>query len=253
MDSLKGGLYIGIVLYALCGWRLEKFWFQSACASLQMAYKLCLSFVDSQGLKHTHILTRCNKHRWKTPQMLGKVWFTSVYYKKLIWGSIVDGRFQPEGWPYWAEPRLRRGSAQHGHSEGLKRPSTTEPHIGFFFLHNTTEKLHFADEKKLKRFYVVCLCKNTRVRIELLKTTDFLIWCAWNYFLFKVGSRTQFMCTHLNLLEERFWRAPAIYSKIPILRPPLELSKRGLKDHFWTVPKVVSNQRYTGWRKWRKE
>ena len=39
------------------------------------------------------------------------------------------------------------------------------------------------------------------------------------------------------------------YSKIPILRPPLGLSKSGLKDHFWTVPKVVSNQRYTGCRK----
>ena len=37
-----------------------------------------------------------------------------------------------------------------------------------------------------------------------------------------------------------------IYSKIPILRPPLGLSKSGLKDHFWTVPKVVSNQMYTG-------
>ena len=39
------------------------------------------------------------------------------------------------------------------------------------------------------------------------------------------------------------------YSKIPILRPPLGLSKSGLKDHFWTVPKVVSNQKYTGCRK----
>ena len=27
-----------------------------------------------------------------------------------------------------------------------------------------------------------------------------------------------------------------------MLRPPLGLSKSGLKDHFWTVPKVVSNQ-----------
>ena len=36
------------------------------------------------------------------------------------------------------------------------------------------------------------------------------------------------------------------HSKIPILRPPLGLSKSGLKDHFWTVPKVVFNQRYTG-------
>ena len=43
------------------------------------------------------------------------------------------------------------------------------------------------------------------------------------------------------------------YSKISKLRPPLGLSKSGLKDHFWTVPKVVSNQRYTGCRNWRKE
>ena len=39
------------------------------------------------------------------------------------------------------------------------------------------------------------------------------------------------------------------YSKIPILRPPLGLSKSVLKDQFWTVPKVVSNRRYTGCRK----
>ena len=37
-----------------------------------------------------------------------------------------------------------------------------------------------------------------------------------------------------------------MYSKIPILRPPLRLSKSGLKDHFWTVPKVVSNQSTLG-------
>ena len=36
------------------------------------------------------------------------------------------------------------GSAQHGYPEGWKRPSTKEPHIRFFFLHNTTEKLPFA-------------------------------------------------------------------------------------------------------------
>ena len=42
------------------------------------------------------------------------------------------------------------------------------------------------------------------------------------------------------------------YSKIPILRPPLGLSKSGLKDHFWTVPKVVSIQKCTGCRKWKK-
>ena len=39
------------------------------------------------------------------------------------------------------------------------------------------------------------------------------------------------------------------YSKIPILRPPLGLSKSGLKDHFWTVAKVVYNRKYTGCRK----
>ena len=39
------------------------------------------------------------------------------------------------------------------------------------------------------------------------------------------------------------------YSKIPIVRPALGLSKSGLKDHFWTVPKVVSNQMCTGCRK----
>ena len=33
------------------------------------------------------------------------------------------------------------------HPECWKYPSTTEPHIGFFFLHNTNEKL--------KRIYVV--------------------------------------------------------------------------------------------------
>ena len=40
-------------------------------------------------------------------------------------------------------------------------------------------------------------------------------------------------------------RRGCTFSKIPILRPPLGLSKSGLEDHFWIVPKVVSNQRYT--------
>ena len=39
------------------------------------------------------------------------------------------------------------------------------------------------------------------------------------------------------------------YSKIPILRQPLELSKSGLQDHLWIVPKAVSNQKNTGCRK----
>ena len=34
-----------------------------------------------------------------------------------------------------------------------------------------------------------------------------------------------------------------MYSINPILRPPLELSKSDLKDHFWIVPKVgVENE-----------
>ena len=40
-----------------------------------------------------------------------------------------------------------------------------------------------------------------------------------------------------------------IYSKVPILWQPLGLSKSGLKDPFWTVRKVVSNQMYIGCRK----
>ena len=39
------------------------------------------------------------------------------------------------------------GSAQHDHPEGWKRPSTTEPHTGFFFLHNSTEKIPFTLSK----------------------------------------------------------------------------------------------------------
>ena len=45
-----------------------------------------------------------------------------------------------------------RGSAQHGHPLDWKRPSTTELHIGFFFLHNATEKLPFAVEKNWNPF-----------------------------------------------------------------------------------------------------
>ena len=41
----------------------------------------------------------------------------------------------------------------------------------------------------------------------------------------------------------------SLYSKMPILRPPLGLSKSGPQDHFWTVPKVVSNLKYIGCRK----
>ena len=34
-----------------------------------------------------------------------------------------------------------------GYAEGWKRPSTTEPYLEFFFLHNTTKKLLFTLSK----------------------------------------------------------------------------------------------------------
>ena len=40
------------------------------------------------------------------------------------------------------------------------------------------------------------------------------------------------------------------YSKIPILRPFLGLSKSGLKDHFWTVPKVVLKTTFGQSQRW---
>ena len=61
---------------------------------------------------------------------------------------------------------------------------------------------------------------------------------------FKVGYSP---CLLIEYVEIGIQRLPKRkYSKIPILRPPLGLSKSGLKDHSWTFPKVVSNQRYTG-------
>ena len=36
------------------------------------------------------------------------------------------------------------------------------------------------------------------------------------------------------------WLNLRVYSKIPAFRPPFRLSKSGLKDHVWTVPKVLS-------------
>ena len=71
-------------------------------------------------------------------------------YKNLIWGSVLDGSFQPKGWPCWAEPRLRRGSAQHGHPEGWKLPSRKEHHFRFFFLHNNPQNLVYF--KVLRNF-----------------------------------------------------------------------------------------------------
>ena len=40
------------------------------------------------------------------------------------------------------------------------------------------------------------------------------------------------------------------YSKIPIIRPPLRQSKSGLKDHFWTVPKVVLKTTFGQSQRW---
>ena len=73
----------------------------------------------------------------------------------------------------------------------------------------------------------------------LLLTWNILSWIRIRYFYNITPS--SMACDSSLMLD--------IYSKIPILRPPVRLSKSGLKDHFWTVPKVVSNQRYTGCRK----
>ena len=57
-------------------------------------------------------------------------------------------------------------------------------------------------------------------------------------------------CCYCNyMLFQADYFSNIIYSKIPIIRPPLRLSKSGLKDHFWTVPKVVPNQMHTGCKK----
>ena len=71
-----------------------------------------------------------------------------------------------------------------------------------------------------------------------------------NTYIAVVLCKKSILCHHIGS-KYRFY--VFVYSKFPILRPPLELSKSGLKDHFWTVPKVVSDQIYTGCRKWIKE
>ena len=40
----------------------------------------------------------------------GNFWVVLCKKKNPIWGSVVDGRFHPEGWPCWAEPRLCRNA-----------------------------------------------------------------------------------------------------------------------------------------------
>ena len=40
------------------------------------------------------------------------------------------------------------------------------------------------------------------------------------------------------------------YSKIPISRPPLGLSKSGLKDHLWDCPKVVLKTTFGQSQRW---
>ena len=67
--------------------------------------------------------------------------------KNLIWGSVVDGRFQPSGVTVLSRTlRLlwhSLGSAQHGHPSSWKCPSTTEPHIRF--LYYSFEKRKFLE------------------------------------------------------------------------------------------------------------
>ena len=123
-----------------------------------------LSLIDHVPWFYMHkricLLDFNDDRSWFVWLNLETIHITGMYYKNLIRGTVLDGHFQPKGWPCWAEPRLCRGPAQHSHSEGWKCPSTTELHIGFFFLHNTTEKL--------KGVYVLYLGKNTRVRTEFL-------------------------------------------------------------------------------------
>ena len=61
-------------------------------------------------------------------------------YKNLMWGSVVDGLFQPKGWPL----RLCQGSAQHGYPKGWKHPSTREPPYWILFLaqHHRKIEMH---------------------------------------------------------------------------------------------------------------
>ena len=96
----------------------------------------------------------------------------------------------------------------------------------------TMEKMVVLDRGKLKCDFVV-LKRLLRTCIDYL-----LLGCI------AIDTKQKVISTALN-------NQPT-YSKIPILRPPLGLFKSGLKDHFWTVPKVVSNQMYTGCRNWRK-
>ena len=72
--------------------------------------------------------------------------FSVVLLKKKnpIWGSVVDGRFQPEGWRCWVEPRHSLGSTQHSHPSGWKRPSTIEPHIRFLHFESDAEFSEWA-------------------------------------------------------------------------------------------------------------
>ena len=71
-------------------------------------------------------------------------------------------------------------------------------------------------------------------------------WKLWKYAI--TGKCVEVVQCHDKIVGTMMWiyrqvymiiHCLCLYSKIPLLR----LSKSGLKDHFWTVPKVVSNQR----------
>ena len=79
-------------------------------------------------------------------------------------------------------PRLRLGSAWHGHPEGWKLPSRTEHHIRFFFLHNNPQNLVYF--KVLHNF--LSLGENTWVRCNFItqaKSVAISVWCARKHFL----------------------------------------------------------------------
>ena len=92
-------------------------------------------------------------------------------------GSVVDGRFQSEGWPCWAKPRLQPRFRSARSSRGLETPIYIRTPYWILFLAHHHRQITFRSWKELKHidWYVVCLGKNTRITTKFLsqsKTTD---------------------------------------------------------------------------------
>ena len=92
--------------------------------------------------------------------------------------------------------------------------------------------VHTYSMKKLRTVKKTGRVHKRRINLECVQC-PIAIWIPFMYWL-------HFLDKQSSQPNQR------TYSKIPILRPPLGLSKSGLKDHFCTDPKVISNQRYTG-------